>query len=161
MESQDESIREIENRMWQLILLAVVVILYLTLSLLTIPVLSFLAKSHGILPSEDAYKLSIFLSVPILLFCGHMIVQHRNVVTLSRELTNADEMARDLNRDVMTLSAFLEVSSSINSQKRLSDILKVITREMLRSFGAHHASIMLVERQKKILQTQSLYWRGC
>ena len=160
MENHEESIRKIESRIWQLILLAVVVILYLTLSPLTMSLPNFLAKSDSILSSENAYKLSIFLSVLILFFCGHMIVQHRKIMTLSRKVMNADETARDLDRDVMTLSALLEVSSSINSQKRLSDILKIITREMLRCFNAHHASIMLVERQKKILQTKASVGKG-
>ena len=160
METHEESIRKIEKRTWQLILLAVVVILYLTLSLLAMQFLNFLGESNSIVFSKDAYKLSIFLSVLILLFCAYMIVQQRKVQTLSRTLIKAEETARNLDREVMTLSALLEVSSCINSQKKLSDILKTITREMLRCFNAHHSSIMLVDGQRRTLQTKASFGKG-
>lgn len=60
----------------------------------------------------------------------------------------------------MILGTLLEVSSSINSQRRLSGILEIITREMLRCFNAHHVSIMIVERQKNVLQTKTSIGKG-
>ncbi len=142
-----------------MILLAVVLILYLTLSLLAMQILTLLGGSR-IIVSGDTYKLSIFLSLLVLLFCAYMIVQQRKVMMLSRALMKIEVTARNLDREVTILSALLEVSSCINSQKELSDILKTITREMLRCFDAQHSSIMLVDDQKRILQTKASYGKG-
>ena len=160
METHEKSIRKIEEKTWQLILLAVVLILYLTLSLLAMQFFNFLGESNSIFFSRDAYKLSAFLSVLILLFCGYMIVQQRKIMVLSRTLMKVEVTARNLDQEVSTLSALLEVSSCINSQKKLSDILKTITREMLRCFSAQHSSIMLVDDQRRILQTKASYGEG-
>ena len=73
--SEDVTIGMVEKNTWRLVLLAVVVILYLTLSLLGLQFLGFLGEESVLVLQRNAYKLSIFLSILIFLFCAYVIVQ--------------------------------------------------------------------------------------
>lgn len=150
----------IEKRIWQLILLAVVVILYLTLSLLGLQFFGFLGKSEFIVLSPNSYKYSLFLAILILLFCGYMIVHYRKLMQLSRAFLKEKEAVTMLSQDVKTLSALFEVSSSINSQQKLSDILDTITREILTCFSADHSSIMLLDERSQVIKTSTSVGKG-
>lgn len=149
----EPQIQKIEKRVLQLVLLAVLVILYLTLSLIYPHV--FKAIDSGgidILSAED-FKLFIFLSTLILLFCAYMIVHHRRLARLTRDLIEQKESGLRMSRDLKTLSALFDVSYRINSQDRLLDILNTVTREMLACFHADHSSIMMVDRRSQTLKT--------
>ena len=154
-ELKDLKIDSIEKTIWRLILLAVVVILYLTLSLLELQFFGFLGESEAFLLPNNAYQLSIFLSILIFLFCAYIIIHQRKVLLLNRALLDEKKAANRLTQNVETMGALFEVSSSINTQKKLSDILNTITREMLTCFNADHSSIMLLDKGSKILKTVS------
>ena len=141
-------------------LLALVIILYLTLTLIGMQFLQFSGKSEVFLFSRTAYKYSVFLSILILLFCAYMIIQQRKLLHLSRAFLREKETAYMLSRDVKTLSALLKVSSSINSKQKLSDILNIITRDMLACFHADNSSIMLLDQGSKVLKTKVCFGKG-
>jgi len=105
-------------------------------------------------------RYSIFLSILILLFCAYMIVYQRRLLALSRELFMGKSSARKLSRDVQILRALFDVSSKVNSQKQLKSILNTITKEILRCFDADHSSIMLVDKQLKMLKTMASVGKG-
>ncbi|MFP4476160.1 MAG: adenylate/guanylate cyclase domain-containing protein [Desulfatibacillaceae bacterium] len=160
MENIDKQIQMAEKRLWQLILLAVVVILYLTLMVL---VILFSGARGGqaiaFLPS-DFPEYSVSLAVLILLFCSYMIMAQRRFLQFSKTFV-AERQQRDaLARNVSILSSLLEVSSSINSSMQLHEILETITREMLSCFSADHSSIMLLEPRTNMLRTKASYGKG-
>jgi len=160
METEELNISKIERKIWEMILLAVVVILFLTLTLLGLQFLGFLGKSEVILLSEHSYKYSVFLSILVLLFCAYMILQQRKLLQLSRAFSKEKETTQTLSQNVRTLSALLEVTSSINAQEKLSDIFNTITKEVLSCFHADHSSIMLLDQQSKVLEPKASFWKG-
>ena len=160
METEKLSIEKIEKRILQLVLLAIVVILYLTLTVLALQFLKFFERSEIILLSENAVRYSVFLSILTLLFCGYLFVHQRKLHRLSRALLKEKETALVLRQDVKTLSSLLEVGSSINSQQKLSDILDTITKEILSCFDADHSSIMLVDQHSKLIKTKVSIGKG-
>ncbi len=160
MEIESLTIDKIEEKIWQMMLLAIVVILFLTLALLALQFFDFMGESNIVMFSKIANKYFVSLAILILLFCAHMIFQQRKLVHLSRAFFKEKEIARRLTRDVKTLSALLEVSSIINSQQKLSNILNTIVREILYCFDADHSSIMLLDRRSKMLKTKVTFGKG-
>ena len=160
METEKLSIEKIEKRILQLVQLAIVVILYLTLTVLALQFLKFFERSEIILLSENAVRYSVFLSILTLLFCGYLFVHQRKLHRLSKALLKEKETALVLRQDVKTLSSLLEVSSSINSQQKLSDILDTITKEILSCFDADHSSIMLVDQHSKLIKAKVSIGKG-
>lgn len=115
MEIENQTINRIEKKVWQLILLAVVVILYLTLSLIGLQFFNFLGESDFIVFSKDSSKFSIVIG---------------NAVNLARRLYTKTESGqvliteKSLNRIHGTVSsAFVEnisckgVSDPVNVYK--------------------------------------------
>jgi adenylate cyclase len=90
-----------------------------------------------------------------------MIVQQRKLSRLSRAFFKEKQAAHTLSQNVESLSSLMEVSSVINSQQRLSDILSTITKEMLVCFQADQSSIMLLDKQSKFLKTEAAFGQGC
>ena len=152
MEINNKTLEKIEKRIWQLMLLAIVVILYLTLSLLGFQFLNFMGEKDLVLFSKDAYKWSFFLTIMILLFCAYMILHQRRLLHLSKSLFREKQSAENLNDDVTTLAALFEVSARINSKHKLQDILDTVSSEMLRCFRADRSSIMLLDRKSGTLK---------
>lgn len=153
MDINNETIERIERKIWHLMLLAIVVILYLTLSLLGLQFLNFMGETDFVLFSKNAYKWSFFLTVLVLLFCAYMILNQRRLLHLSKSLFKEKESSENLSEDVTTLAALFDVSSRINSQQKLMDVLDTISKEMLRCFRADRSSIMLYDRKSKKLKT--------
>jgi len=161
VEIDKQTLDKVEQRLWQLVLLAVVVILFLTLTLLGVQFLGFFEKTGTILLTDKTYKYSIFLSVIILLFCSYMIIQQRKLGHITQAFFKEKEAAHTSSRNVKTLSSLMEVSSIINSKEQLSDILNIITKEMLTCFEADQSSIMLLDQQSKLLKTEAAFGQGC
>ncbi len=155
-----QTIGNIEIRLSQLVLLAVVVILCLTLVFLALQFLGFIDKSNIIAMPENAYQYSIFLSILVLLFCAYVFTQQRKLIQLSREYFEEKASAHMLRQNVRTLSSLLEVSCSINSRETLSDILDIVAREMLVCFQSDQSSIMLLDQQSKLLKTSAAFGKG-
>jgi len=159
-EVEDQTIQKIEKKIWQLILLAVVIILFLTLALLGMQFLKFIGKSEVLVFSDNAYEYSVFLATLVLLFCAYMIVQQRKLLQFSKSFLREKESSYRLSKDLKTISALMDVSSSINSKRKLSEILNTITRKMLECFQADHSSIMLLNQESKMLKTVSSLGKG-
>ena len=146
-------IEKIEKRVLQLALLAVLVILYLTLSLIYSQFYDVIDSGEAGIFSNNTFKFLIFLATLVLLFCAYMIVNHRRLARLTRDLVEQKASGHRLSEDLKTLSALFDVSNRINSKDRLVDILKTITGEMLSCFHADHASIMMLDRRNQTLKT--------
>ncbi|MBW1647862.1 MAG: GAF domain-containing protein [Deltaproteobacteria bacterium] len=156
----EAAIHRIEKRIWQLALLAVVVILYLTLSVIGLQLLDYFDPGKGGAGLREAqtvdpllYPLS--LGVLVLLFSAYLVIQQRQLLRTSRQLFSERQTTSELNRSVDILSALLEVSSSINAQKRIMTILTTISRAVRDSFQADRVSVMLVDRSGKNLKTMA------
>ncbi len=139
-----------QTRSWNLVLLSVAVILYLTLAILSIVYYGRLEATGS--QSLWKYTLLVFF---VLSFCTYMVYYQRKLHSFAEILSREQETARGLSRNLETLSSLLEVSSSINSQKNLSEILDTITGQMLTCFHADRSSIMLVDDSSQTLRTHA------
>lgn len=159
--SGDEAaIAKIEKRIWQLVLLAVVVILYLTLSVIGIQLLDYFDPGNGGAAfreeqTVDPLLFPLSLGVLVLLFSAYLTIQQRQLLRTTRQLFSERQTTSELHRSVDILSALLEVSSSINAQKRLMAILTTICRAVRHSFQADRVSVMLVDHSGKHLKTMA------
>lgn len=160
MNTNKPDLEKIEKRLWQFVLLAIVVILFLTLTLLLFQLVNMLEQPELTRLVGNLGRYSIFLAVLILLFCAYMIVYQRRLLALSRELYKEKESAHKLSRDVQILRSLFNVSAKINSQKQLKEILNTIATEMLRCFDADHSSIMLIDTQLNMLKTMVSVGKG-
>ncbi|MBW1988798.1 MAG: GAF domain-containing protein [Deltaproteobacteria bacterium] len=159
MENEHPTLEQAERRVWRLISMAVVIILYLTLILLGLFVASDTALGGAEPFSSKLSRYSLFLAAMVLIFCAYLILQRRKLLLFSREMDQQKRVSETLSRNVEILSALLEVSSSINSQRQLQDILNTITKEMLSCFRADHSSIMLVDSDSQMLRTKASFGR--
>jgi adenylate cyclase len=142
----------IEKRIWQITLLALAIILYLTLSVLGFQFPHFQGESGVIFFSAESYEFSVFLCILILLFCAYVALQERRLLGLSRDLYISKEEKLGLNQDVETFSALLEVSSKLGTQSGLAGILNTIADGVLKCFKGDHISIMLLDRTSRFLK---------
>ncbi len=158
MTDNDLAVKKAEKRLWHLVLLSVVVILFLTLVIISGS--GFLGELESSLLPKEKTNYSIFLSLFVLLFCFYMIFQQRRLLHFSQAFFKEKQTAAMLSKNVEILGALLEVSSSINSQQQLQDILNTVTREMLACFRADHCSIMLVDEKTKTIRTKASQGTG-
>lgn len=160
MEAGNLTIEKIEKTMWQIVLLAVVVILYLTLLLLGLQYMKLFDESEILLLSNNITKYSLCVSILVLLFCGYIIVHHRRLIKVSKAFYLEKRSSRVLSRDNEILRSLLEVSSSINSKQSLTDILNIIVKETSNAFQADYSSIMLFDKNLKILKAGASFGKG-
>jgi adenylate cyclase len=144
---------KIEKRIWQITLLALAIILYLTLSLLWVQFYHFLGETGLVFFSEDSYIFSVFLCILILLFCAYVALQDRKLLRLSKALYVEKEAKIGLSQHVETLTDLIAVSTNLGAQSSLSGILDIIARGVLKCFKADHVSIMLLDRTSGFLRT--------
>lgn len=154
-----QTIDRIERHTWQLALPALIVILFLTVTLLGVQSLGFFGKMENLAGSEGGYKYSMSLSILVLLFCAYFVIQQRKLLHLSKSYLEKRE-AYISGQNVSSLTALLEVSSLINSRQELPDILDTIVKEIFSCFGADQSSIMLLEAGSNMLQTKAVFGKG-
>jgi signal transduction histidine kinase len=154
MDNKGQPFEKIEKRIWEMVLLAIVVILFLTLSLLGLQFYHYLEKSNSLASIESSYKYVVFLTIVILLFCSYMVAQHRRLSQLTKSFLKEKEAVAMLNQDVKALGSLLEVSANTSSQKKLSAILTTITKEIISCFDADHASVLLLNENAETIETK-------
>ncbi|MBU2488012.1 MAG: GAF domain-containing protein, partial [Proteobacteria bacterium] len=157
MDIENLTLEEAEKRVWSLISLAIVLILCLTLILLGFYAMGEAFQDGFGALSREVSRYSVSLAVLALLSCAYLIAQRRRFLLFSQAINRQKKVAETLSRNVEVLSGLLEVSSSINSQLQLQDVLNTITKEMLTSFRADHSSIMLLDEDSQALRTKASF----
>lgn len=153
------SLEGLEKRLWNLVLLAVLIILFLALALLLLQFTDMLESDEISILSQNARKYAIPLAILILLLCSYMIAYYRKLVDVSRRLNKEKDKSLKLSHDIEILSTLLNVSSTINSYENLHTILSMVVRSMVSCFRADHCSIMLYDKARKKLNTFASYGR--
>lgn len=157
MEINPKTIKEIEKKLWQLVLLAIVIILFLTLGLLGFQIINYVQDPETYLTFGRGHFYAISLSLFILMFCGYLIVHQRRLLNLSKDLYQEKSATDQLNQNLKTLRSLLQVTTTLNAQHRLGDLLNTIVQEMVSIFNAHQSSIMLVDAKNRTVKTKASY----
>ena len=145
---------QINDKLWQFMLLSVVVILFLTLTILAMQSLPEEAGLKIIEFSRELSKYFVALAILILLFCGYMITQQRRMSLMSKSLWEATAATLALKEDIQTLDALFRVSAGIISKQKTGDVLNTVAKEILACFNAQQSSIMMVDSKQRKLRTQ-------
>ena len=150
----NKDIAGIERRIWNLVLLAIAVILYLTLSLVGMQMLGVIEFT---LPDTEGYPpammFPMFLGILVLLFSAYLIIQQRQLLNTTKQLFQEQQASGELSRNVNILKALLDVSSNINIKRQLGSVLKTIARAVRRAFNADRVSIMLINSSGQAIKT--------
>ena len=155
-----DSTETIEGRVWHILLLTVLVVLFLTLALIGLQFSAFFDEEGVVFLSRESYKYTISLAIFILLFCAYVVTNQRKLLLISRAYSGEMRDKQTLSEDVETLRTILEVSSVVGSQQSLGNMLNAITREIVKCFQADQSSIMLVDHQTGTIKTQASYAVG-
>lgn len=147
----------IEKRLWDFVLLAIVLILFLTLALLSLQISNIYNSPDGPLLNGNGMKYTIPLAILILLVCSYMIAYYRKLIDLSRTLSKEKDKTLRLSQDVRMLSSLFHVSSAINSNDNLTAILNVVARAMVHCFQSDNCSIMLLDKTSRKLRTIAVF----
>ena len=154
MEGQIQGGDAFEKSAWQMVLLAIVVILFLTLFLLGVQIYHQTESFEDISLTEGPYVYYTFLAILVLLFCSYMVAQHRRHFQLSKTVSEQKKQVKMLSSDIKMYESLLQVSSIINSRCDLSDVLNAIANEILACFDADHASLMILNEKSNTIETK-------
>ena len=108
-------------------------------------------------PYADAYYAMISLCGMVMIFCLYTALKQRELNHM-RDLLEEEEREIDLVRTRLSeLSALFQVSTALNLQLRLDDILEIIVRRVVSTLRAQQASIMIYSPMNGVLETRASY----
>ena len=148
----------LERRDWELLAMAILIILILTLYILISHIWEIADAPREWFRELISVKTyltgSTFL---ILLFCIYIIIKNMELRRLRRQLFYQNAEIQKMASTLEEIAAFYEVSCQILSKQDLETILASIVKESLNSLKADRATIYLLDKESKILKAQISY----
>jgi len=148
----------LERRDWELLAMAILIILILTLYILISHIWEIADAPREWFRELISVKTyltgSTFL---ILLFCIYIIIKNMELRRLRRQLFYQKAEIQKMASTLEEIAAFYEVSCQILSKQDLETILASIVKESLNSLKADRATIYLLDKESKILKAQISY----
>lgn len=90
----------------------------------------------------------------------HLRASHRTLLELINRVEKQNRRLRGMASDLETIRSLLKVTAYINSQMELSSLLRVISREAVRTLDADRSSVMLLDRTRTVLRTVAAHGEG-
>jgi signal transduction histidine kinase len=159
MKSPTPSTRDtLDRRGWFLLglTLAVVISLAAAVPLLYLPLMQALHDPLSQLTQEE-YLAVVGLGGLVLIFCLYTALKHRELMEMRRRLELEEREKEGVRTRLSELSALFQLSTTLNLQLRLEDILEIIVRRVVSTLKAQQASIMIYEPESGQLQTRASY----
>ena len=153
----------ITRRSWLLwaVTFAVVLALTATVPLLYLPLVN-LATADGDRPDTQGATFTLVgLAGLVLLFCLYTISKQRELNTMRAELARKEHEKETVRARLSELSALFHVSTALNLQLRVDDILEIIVRRVVATLSAQQASVMIVNAADGMLETRASYGLEC
>jgi len=151
-------LNHLERRDWELLAMAILIILVLTLYILISHIWEIADAPREWFRELISVKTyltgSTFL---ILLFCFYIIIKNMELRKLRRQLFYQKAEIQKMASTLEEIAAFYEVSCQILSKQDLETILASIGRESLNALKADRATIYLLDKESKILKAQISY----
>lgn len=154
--------KRLERREWELWVLAIATILWLTLGLLLSPFPQWIIGEEVFNLEPDLGSGLYYLGLVILIFCFclYLVITHREIRKLRSRLLVSHREIQQMAFDMEGLRSLFKVTASINSQMDLSSLLRMIAREAVTTLGAHQSSLMLLDRRRNLLRTVATFGEG-
>lgn len=148
----------LERRDWELLAMAVLMILALTLYILISHIWEMADAPRewfrDLISVKTYLTGSTFL---ILLFCIYIIAKNMELRKLRRKLFAQKAELAKMASTLEEITAFYEISSDILSKQNLATILSKIIKGSLRTLQAERATFYLLDKETKILKPQISY----
>lgn len=145
----------LERRDWELLAMAVLMILALTFYILISHIWE-MADS----PREwfrDVTSVKTYLtgfSFLIILFCIYIVAKNMELRKLRRQLFAQKVELEKMASTLAEITAFYQISSEILRKEKLETIFESILKETLKSLKADRVTIYMLDKETKILRTQ-------
>ena len=151
----------INRRAWLLWALTFVVVIALTAAvpLLYLPLLNLVrATAEETGRSVDTEYLAVTgLAGLVLIFCLYTVLKQRELNRMRHQLEHEEQEKENVRTRLSELSALFQVSTTLNLQLRLDDILEIIVRRVVATLKAQQASIMIYNPDSSLLETRASY----
>jgi signal transduction histidine kinase len=135
---------------------AVVVALASAVPLLYLPLNSLLLGDDGDLPRE-AYISVVGLGGLVIIFCLYTALKQRELDAMRRRLEQQEHEKADVRTRLSELSELFQLSTTLNLQLQLDDILEIIVRRVVAALRAQQASVMIYDPESRMLETRASY----
>lgn len=152
------NLEHLERRDWELLTMAVLMILVLTFYILISHIWE-MADS----PREwfrDLISVKTYLTGStflILLFCIYIVAKNMELRKLRRQLFAQRAELAKITSTLEEITAFYQISSEILSKQKLETIFGSIIKESLKSLQADRVTVYGLDKETKILQAQISY----
>ena len=148
----------INRRSWILwgLTFALVIALTAAVPLLYLPLTRMLNGETGQIRQEEFLAL-VGLSGLVLIFCLYTALKQRELDAMRRRLEHEERDKENVRTRLSELSALFQLSTTLNLQLRLEDILEIIVRRVVSTLKAQQASIMIYNPESSLLETRASY----
>jgi len=160
MKSDTQSTRDkLDRRAWSLLGLTFIVVIALaaTVPLIYLPQASLLREGSGTEPVQDGYLAVLGLSGLVIIFCLYTALKQRELDAMRRRLEQEEREKANVGTRLSELSALFQLSTTLNLQLQLEDILEIIVRRVVSTLQAQQASIMIFNLETNLLETRASY----
>ncbi len=148
----------LDRRSWHLwgVTFALVIALAISVPLLYVPVLSLLEDAPADrIPQE--YVALVGLVGLAVIFCLYTAMKQKELDGMRRRLEEEERGKENVATRLSELSSLFQVSTSLNLQLRLEDILEIIVRRVVSTLNAQQASVMILDPAAGVIETRASY----
>ncbi len=160
MKSESRPTRDkLDRNAWSLLGLTFIVVLALAAAvpLLYLPQASLLREGSGGEPVQEQYLAVVGLSGLVVIFCLYTALKQRELDAMRRRLEQEEREKANVGTRLSELSALFQLSTTLNLQLQLEDILEIIVRRVVSTLQAQQASIMIFNPETSLLETRASY----
>ena len=148
----------LEKLDWDLLCLAVLIILVLTLFIIISYFGELYASPRELFKELISVNFYIVASaILILMFCVYVINKNLEIRRLRKEYYFQKTALEQVTHTLEEVTSFFHISSAVISKKELPLILEIIARESLRCLKGSRSSIYLADGETGVLKTQITY----
>lgn len=135
---------------------AVVIALAAAVPLLYLPLNSLLQGDDGGV-AHEAYVSVVGLAGLVVIFCLYTALKQRELDAMRRRLEQQEHEKADVRTRLSELSELFQLSTTLNLQLQLGDILEITVRRVVATLKAQQASIMIYDPECGLLETRASY----
>jgi signal transduction histidine kinase len=150
---------KLDRRAWSLLGLTFVVVIALAAAvpLLYLPQAGLLSETQGGEPAQERYLSILGLIGMVVIFCLYTALKQSELDAMRRLLEQEEREKANVGTRLSELSALFQLSTTLNLQLQLEDILEIVVRRVVSTLQAQQASIMILDPETSLLETRASY----
>lgn len=150
---------KLDRRAWSLLGLTFIVVIALAAAvpLLYLPQASLLREAADGGSAQAQYLTVLGLIGMVVIFCLYTALKQRELDAMRRRLEHEECEKANVSTRLSELSALFQLSTTLNLQLQLDDILEIVVRRVVSTLRAQQASIMILDPATSLLVTRASY----